>query len=626
MSKKIKTKKPKKENVKLAAKKTLVNKFSSIAKLHYNHKKNSGNYYRLIFKFLLKWAFIAVIFIGTITFAITLYYIHDLPDLAQAEQLKKQRKITILAANNTILTNYGDLYNKYVPYKDIPKVLINAVVATEDRRFFKHFGVDVFGLVRAFYINYRAGYIVQGGSTITQQLAKIIFLSANKTLKRKIQELVLALYLEYKFSKEQIITMYLNRVYLGSAIYGIDGAAKYYFGKDIKKINLYEAAIIASVLKAPSKYSPTNNIDLAAQRAYLVLLNMQDAGYISKEQILLADDNPVLLETAALGGGYGLYFSDYVADWASTHLKDQESDLIIKTTLDPMLQKKAEKAVQNYLALSGKELNINQGALIAFNRRGAIVALVGGRDYKKSPFNRAINAKRQAGSTFKLFVYLAAIEQNNLQASSMVNDASITVGKWRPKNFSRHYLGEITLKQAFSQSVNTVAVKLSEQTGRGKVIKMAQKLGISSPMKPHPSLALGAVEVNLLELTKSYGIINNDGNNLAPYGIEEIKTAKGKVLYKHQKLPQKKLISSPALSVIKELLQEVVKSGTAKSLKDFEAYGKTGTTQNYNDAWFIGFKDELTCGVWVGNDDNKHMKKVTGGSAPAVIWGEFMGI
>jgi penicillin-binding protein 1A len=597
---------------------------------HYKHKQQSSNHNNKltlrILKFLLKYSCILFLWAGTIISTFILYYIHDLPDVNSLQSLKKQRKITILAANNLILTNYGDLYSKYVLYDDIPKNIVNAVIATEDRRFFNHFGVDIIGIIRAFYSNYKAGYVVQGGSSITQQLAKIAFLSSDKTIKRKIQELVLALYLEHKFSKKEILTMYLNRVYLGAGIYGIDGAAKYYFGKKLKYINLYEASIIAGLLKAPSKYSPKNDIELSGERAYQVLLNMEDAGYITEGDIRDISNNPVFLETSALGSGNSLYFCDYVLDLSQSMIDDTDNDLIIKTTLNPSMQIKGEQVIKNYLTNNGAKLNIKQSSLIALANDGSILSMVGGRDYRESPFNRATMSHRQSGSAFKLFVFLNAIEQNNLSEYSKVNDSPISIGKWHPKNYTRHYLGEITLKEAFAKSINTVAVRLTESAGRENLIRLAKRLGINSDMKPHPSIALGIAEVSLIDLTSSFAIINNHGKKITPYAIKEIKTSKGKLLFKKINNQGAQVISNEAANIMKYLLREVVDNGTGKSARiDHKStYGKTGTTQNYKDAWFVGFDDQITCGIWVGNDDNMAMNKVTGGGAPAIIWQEFM--
>ncbi|AIL65117.1 Penicillin-binding protein 4 precursor [Rickettsiales bacterium Ac37b] len=578
-----------------------------------------------IFKHLCKWTLIIMIWCLTITASILLYYSHDLPDLTKLEQLQKQRSITLLNTNNEILARFGDLYGNYLDFQHIPKVLIQAVLATEDRRFFYHPGIDVIGLIRATYANYKAGYVVQGGSTITQQLAKIIFLTPERTIKRKIQELVLALILERKFTKQQILAIYLNRVYLGSGIYGVDAAAKYYFGKEISQINLYEAAIIAGLLKAPSRYTPIKNIELSGKRAFQILLNMKEAGFITDNDIKATKHTVVLLNTSALGRLKNLYFATWIVDQINNFTNDIESDLIIKTTLDLKLEQYAEEAVQKIIKLHGHKYNTTEASMVVLSKHGEVLAMVGGTNYHSSPFNRAVQAQRQAGSAFKLFVYAAALE-NGYNTKSIISDSPITINKWQPKNYTRQYLGEITLEESFARSINTASVKLSESIGRTKVISFAHKLGITSYIHSHPSLALGSVEVNLLELTSAFATIPNNGYALWPYGIKSIYTQNGRILYKRQISTPTRIMNTQTVLDLKNLLRSAVSTGTGKSaqLEERAAYGKTGTTQDYRDAWFIGFAGDLTAGVWVGNDNNQPMKKVTGGTLPAYIWKEFM--
>jgi penicillin-binding protein 1A len=599
-------------------------KASSDTRLYNYDKQPKASWRKALLKWLIKWGFIASIWVGSAATIMLIYYATDLPDTSKLEQLKKQRKITILAENNIVLTNFGDLYGEYVPYNKLPKHLINAVLATEDRRFFDHFGIDIVGLVRAAYTNYRAKRVVQGGSTISQQLAKIVFLDSKRTMKRKAQEVILALYLEQKFTKEQILTIYLNRVYLGSGIYGVGAAAKYYFGKNIKDINIYEAAIIAGLLKAPSKYAPTNNLDLSGRRAYQILLNMQDAGMITAEDVKEAETRPVLLETSAMGELKNLYFANWIKDQVDAVIEDTESDLVVRTTLNLNLQKQAEESIETILAREGKKLNIGQGAMVVLSPQGKVLAMVGGRSYDKSPFNRAVQAYRQPGSAFKYFVYMAALDRG-YKPSTIVNDSPVYMKKWQPKNYSRQHLGDMTLRDAFAKSINTVAVKTSEAIGRDKVIKMAKQLGISSKLESHPSIALGSVEVNLLELTGAYAVTANNGYRVFPYGIKEIRTSDDKVLFVHPNMEQEKIISNEAVEHMLELLRSTIDYGTGKAAKlAVPTYGKTGTTQDFRDAWFIGFAKNLVAGVWVGNDNNSHMKRVTGGGVPALIWQDFM--
>lgn len=590
---------------------------------HTNTKKGSLLY--KLFKYFGKWMIIIAIWCITIISSIILYYSHDLPDLTKLEQLTKQRSITLLNSNNEVLARFGDLYGNYLDFKHIPKILIQAVIATEDRRFFLHPGIDIIGLIRATYTNYKAGYVVQGGSTITQQLAKIIFLTPKRTIKRKIQELVLALILERKFNKEQILAIYLNRVYLGSGIYGIDAASKYYFGKDIAQINLYEAAVIAGLLKAPSRYTPLKNPELSGKRAFQILLNMKDSSFINDNDIAATKNNIVLLNTYALGQLKNLYFASWIVDQLGNYTNDLESDLIIKTTLNLKLERYAEEAVQKIINLYGKKYNASEAAIVVLSKEGAVLAMVGGANYNNSSFNRAVQAKRQAGSAFKLFVYAAALE-NGYKIDSIISDSPITIEGWQPKNYTRKYLGEITLEEAFSRSINTASVKLSENVGRDKVIDCAHKLGINSHIHSHPSLALGSVEVNLLELTSAFATLPSNGHIVWSYGITSITTRDGRILFKKQTSNFPRIISLETVLNLKKLLRSAVTIGTGKSaeLEDETTYGKTGTTQDYRDAWFIGFTENLTAGVWVGNDNNQPMKKVTGGTLPAYIWKEFM--
>lgn len=575
-------------------------------------------------KFFLKWFFVGLIWVFISISAVIAYYVHDMPDISKVGDKKQHRIVTFISEDGEVLVNFGDLYSEYITYDRFPKHLIDAVLATEDRRFFNHFGVDVFGLIRAMYHNYKAGRVVEGGSTITQQLAKILFLSPEKTIKRKIQEVFLALYLEHKFTKEEILTIYLNRVYMGSTLYGVGAAAHYYFGKNIEDISLYESAIIAGLLKAPSRYSPINNAELSGRRAYQILVNMEDARYITEAELTKAKEVPVVLETSALGSSKNLYFASYIMDNLSKFTHDTESDLVITTTLNSSLQEIASFQLEKILNENQKQYNIGQGALVTIDTYGRILALVGGKNYAESPFNRAVNAYRQPGSAFKYFTYLAAFENGGYDPDSLINDEPITIKNWSPRNITRKYYGTVTLREAFAKSLNIPAVKLFEDVGRGRVKHMAEKLGIRSKIVANPSLALGTSEVNLLDLTSTFAVMANRGYSVSPYAVISIATKDGDMLYQNKHELPKRLLSANTISYMQDLLHAVVSQGTGRAANIGGAvYGKSGTSQDYRDAWFVGYTNNITTGVWVGNDNNASMKKVTGGMIPARIWHDY---
>ncbi|MBN8531320.1 MAG: transglycosylase domain-containing protein, partial [Alphaproteobacteria bacterium] len=485
---------------------------------------------------LMKWCFVACIW-GTILGSVVLaYYAHDLPDVSTLNEIKKRPSVTLVTRDGTILANYGDLYGKFAQYRDLPPFLVKAVLATEDRRFYDHFGVDIFGLARAVVTNMRSGYVAQGGSTITQQLAKNVFLTSERSMKRKIQEMLLALWLERRFSKAQILAMYLNRVYLGGGAFGVDAASERYFGKELKELNQKEMALLAGLLKAPSRFAPTNDPELAEKRATQVLLNMVDAEFITEAQAKKAMKQKFGTEGTRVKVSHGImYFSDWIMDVLTGYVGQIQQDLRVKVTLDAKLQAQAEEALAKLLDAEGEKQKASQGALVAMRPDGAVAAMVGGRAYTKSQFNRATQAQRQPGSSFKYFVYLAALEAG-ANPEMMFEDKPIQMKGWSPENYSRRHEGEMTMRQAFATSNNSIAVQISEQVGRNNVIAMARRLGINSPMLSTPSVALGTNEVNLLELTGAYAHVANGGESVFPYGIEEIRVAqddgKGELLYR----------------------------------------------------------------------------------------------
>ncbi len=562
------------------------------------------------------WAFVALA-------GIVAYYGYDLPETNLAE-LTRRPSITLLGDDGQSFATYGDLYYDVVPLKEMPPYLPEAVIATEDRRFYEHFGVDPFGILRALFEDLRYGQIRQGGSTITQQLAKNLFLTPDRTIKRKVQEVLLALWLEHKFTKDQILTIYLNRVYMGAGTYGVEAAAHKYFGKSARNVNLFEAAVLAGLLKAPSRFNPAANPDLTAQRAAQVLQNMVDAGFLTPEKAAMAAKSREELRPVASAAWRGRYFADWAMDQVRELVGDIDRDLVVKTTFDPRLQQLAEEAVASALDKSGEKLDIGQGALVALGPNGEVKAMVGGRDYRTSPFNRAVQALRQPGSSFKPFVYLAGLEAG-YSPDSQLNDVPISYGNWHPRNYDNKFFGEVTLRQALAHSLNSATIQLAQKVGIKRVIDVAHRLGITSELRDDASIALGTSEVSLLELTGAYGSFADGGRGVWPYGILEIRDRNGQVLYKRNGSGPGEVMTPRDAAVMVDMMSGVITSGTgrAAAIGRPEA-GKTGTTEDYRDAWFIGFTPDLIAGVWVGNDDGAPMKRVTGGTVPAQIWHNFM--
>ena len=561
------------------------------------------------------WGIIAVI--GLLAF-----YAYDLPDVDQALAATRRPTITLKARDNTHLMTLGDIHGLPVGLNELPAALSQAVLATEDRRFYSHFGLDLIGLARATFSNISAGRIVQGGSTLTQQVAKNLFLTPERTLKRKVQELMLALWLEQKFSKDQILTVYLNRVYLGAGTYGVEAASRRYFRKSASNLNTYEAAMLAGLLKAPSRYNPARNPKLAEQRTEQVLANMVAAGYLS------AKDKEALKKGAksvkpARTTRKSHYFTDWVLSRVSSYVSPGDTDIVVITTLERSLQDDAERAISSALK-GGKTLNVNQAALVAMAPDGAVRAMVGGADYGISQYNRATQAKRQPGSAFKPIVFLAGLEKG-LSPNSRLVDEPLTIDGWSPRNFSREHLGPVSLTEALAKSINTVAVKVSEDAGRQNVIKVARRLGITAEMQSNPSLALGVNGVSLIEMTAVYGSFANGGFGVWPYGIEEVLDGEGRVLFRRQGSGPGRVIKESLAGAMNAMLAHALEKGTGK-LAAFNrpVAGKTGTSQNFRDAWFIGYSADLIAGVWMGNDNQASMKNVTGGGLPAKAWRRFM--
>ena len=552
------------------------------------------------------------------------YFTLTLPDTGELTRAERRPSVTILAADGSLLTTFGDLFGQPLTLKEMSPYLPKAVIATEDRRFYGHFGVDPLGLVRAAFANIAAGRVVQGGSTISQQLAKNLFLTPERSFSRKIQETLLALWLEHRFSKNQILEIYLNRVYFGAGTYGVDAAAHRYFNKSARQTSLYESAAIAGLLKAPTRFNPTRDRDKAATRTAQVLAKMVEAGFVTNSQAMAALGGGASLAAVAVTRPGTRYFADWVAEQLGDFTGAGNRDLTVVTTLDPRMQIQAEAAIADVIAREGGRMAVTQGALVAMSPDGAVRAMVGGRDYGQSQFNRAIQAQRQPGSAFKPFVYLAGLEAG-LRPYDQFVDAPIRVGTWQPRDYIGRYQGEMTLAEGLAQSINTIAVQVAQRAGIRNVVAVAHRLGISSDLTPEMSLALGTNEVNLLELVSAFAPFANGGSGVWAHGIAEIRDSAGKIVFRRTGSGLGQVVSPEFAAEMNEMMSAVIDHGTGKSAAlPRPTAGKTGTTQDYRDAWFIGYTADLVAGVWFGNDDNAPMNKVTGGSLPAQVWRRFM--
>jgi penicillin-binding protein 1A len=571
------------------------------------------------------WALLALLWLFIIGGATLAYFALTLPSTKDLGAAERKPSVTLLAADGSLVATFGDLFGEPLRLNEMPRYLPEAVIATEDRRFYSHFGIDPWGMLRAAFADLRARHVVQGGSTITQQLAKNLFLNSDRTFSRKIRETLLALWLEHKFTKNQILEIYLNRVYLGAGAYGVDAAAHRYFGKSARNVTLYEAAIIAGLLKAPTKFSPARDTALAAERAQQVLANMVDAGYITE-----AEANGALaksqadLALAARAPPSNRYFADWVAEQLARINEVQGRDIVVMTTLDAKMQAAADNAVAGALDRDGDRLNVEEGALVAMTPDGAVRAMVGGRDYGESQFNRATHALRQPGSSFKPFVYLAALE-HGVRPSDIVDDHRIRIGKWEPHNFENKYMGDVTVAEALAHSLNSVSAQLLERAGIDNVIDVAHRLGITSPLARDASLSLGTSDVTLLDLTSAYCAFASGGIGAWPYAITEVKDPRGSVLWRRSGQGPGRVIDPDLAGAMDQMMMGVISHGTGRAAAlDRPAAGKTGTTQDFHDALFIGFTADLVTGVWFGNDDDSPMKDVTGGTLPARTWKAFM--
>ena len=543
------------------------------------------------------------------------------PSTAEATS---QRVIALEAADGQALLPKGRLQLSPIPVEDMPAVVADAVLSIEDRRFYERGAIDTRSILRALIDNLQAGHVVAGGSTITQQLAKTLYLRPDRTYKRKVQEAALAFWLESHLTKNQILTSYLNNVYLGSGATGFPAAAKLYFGKQVADLNLAEAAMLAGVINAPGKEDPLRNLGAARSRAAEVIAAMVANGKISQAAALEAKLNPATPNPTQLSPPAGGWFADWVYRSAAGAVPTNVGAVTVHTTLDLRLQELASNVIQSTLAAQGRKMHATQAALVAMRPDGAVLAMVGGRDYSDSEFNRAAQAKRQPGSAFKLFDYYAAL-RHGYAPNDTVLDEPVDIKGWQPEDYARSYHGRVTLAAAFAHSYNAAAVRLAQQVGIPQVIAAARDLGLQARLANNPSLALGTSEVTLLDLTSAYAAVRAGAAPTAPWGIASVNLPDEPraITVGHSHAPQHSL--GQYQNQLIDLLRGVVEHGTgrAAALPGFAA-GKTGTAQNYRDAWFIGFNDSLVVGVWVGNDDHSPMKRVTGGTLPATIWKKFM--
>ena len=561
---------------------------------------------------------ILLLFLSTLLWIF--YCIITLPDLSGLGNKTRNPSISVLDDKRKIIGSSGDVYAGITSYKDISDNLIKAVVFIEDKRFYEHFGLDFKGIVRAIFYNIQEARYAQGASTITQQLSKLIFLDSKKTLSRKMRELIIAFYLEYKFTKEDILTMYLNRAYFGSGLYGVKAASRRYFSNSPKKLNLAESAILAGTLKAPSKLSFLVNKDLNIKRAKLIISLLFKENIISETEKNLAykDLDSLFLKRKNLEKVKARYFIDWIYTQTPNEILRSKKDLLIKSTLNSRTQKIVNEVVEVKLDSINKNIQV---AVIVMNDDGAVKAMKGGKDWNFSKFNRATQSKRQVGSIFKTYVYLAALNKGTSINQTMF-DTPIVSQEWSPKNFGNKYEGKISLERAFAKSSNVVAVKLSDMVGRDFIIEEARKLGITSKIPNELSMPLGVAAMSLLEVVGSYVPICGKGKPIIPYGIEEINLRNGDSYWKRVKPERKKIIGYNVNNNMKRLLRKVVTQGTGKQLSKlpFTVLGKTGTTQNNRDAWFVGCSKGYVIGVWNGRDDDKSMKNVFGSTLPLSIY------
>ncbi|QUD90662.1 PBP1A family penicillin-binding protein [Phenylobacterium montanum] len=551
--------------------------------------------------------------------------ISGLPDVSNLNNVRREPTITYVDRSGVMIGMRGGRYGPPVDLNRLPAYVPAAFVSIEDRRFYEHMGFDPVGIARAVAADITKGRTAEGASTITQQLARNLFLTPDQTMERKAQELALAVMIEQKYTKKQILALYLSRVYFGNGAYGLEAASQRYFGKPAAKLSIAEAAALAGVLKSPTHYNPLDEPQRSAERAKIVLAAMVDTGAITEAQRRKAEAHPIRVYAQAASAS-AQYFVDWVDGQTRSFLGGApKQDLVVQTTLDLPLEEIAAKTTASVVARDARQ-GVQQAALVALDSAGRVRSMVGGVDYGESQFNRAVAAHRQAGSSWKPFVYLTAMEAGQTPEMQVV-DEPVTINGWSPHNYEPEYLGTITLQDALAHSVNTVAARLADQVGRNNVAQTAKRLGISSPINTDPAMALGTTQVTPLEMAQAYSTFADGGLGSSAYGVESIKTSAGKVLFQHRAQPQPQLIANPALSEMNQMLRAVVTSGTGvhDAIPGYDIAGKTGTTSDYKDAWFCGFTGGFTTVVWVGRDDSTPMIRVAGAGAPSEIWRGFMG-
>jgi penicillin-binding protein 1A len=579
---------------------------------------------RSMFGHLVYWGVVLLVWAAVFLGGLFTYYASQLPPIDQLAVPKRPPNIAILSDDGSLIANRGDTGGPAVRLIDLPPYLPKAFVAIEDRRFYDHHGVDPIGMSRALLRDVVGGGGIEGGSTLTQQLAKNLFLTRERTLPRKIQEAILAFWLERRYSKDQILELYLNRVYFGSGAYGVEAAAQKYFGKSARFVTLSEAAVLAGLMKSPTKLAPNRNLQGANERAAQVITAMAEQGHITEAMAKLALANPAEVKHDKSAGSIN-YAADYVMDALNDTVGAIDEDIVVTTTIDLKMQAEAEHALTDELNAKGAKFGVEQGALVALDPNGAVKAMVGGRNYADSQFNRAVAAKRQPGSSFKPFVYLAALEKG-LTPDTVRDDAPISIKGWNPENYSREYFGPVTLTKALSLSLNTVAVRLGQEVGPKAVVEVAHRLGITSDLDAVPSIALGSSDVTPLEMVSAYAAFANGGLGVQPHVIVRVRTANGKQLYARRNANFGRVIDPQYVAMMNQMMQETLLTGTARKaeLPGWQAAGKTGTSQDWRDAWFLGYTSYLVAGVWLGNDDSSPTKKVSGGNLPVEIWSRFM--